>query len=284
MSAVRTLVERLVRLATRHTGCVIALLLVSAVIVRYQNVQFAVGTSGGGGNLCAADYLLNAASPDSGFSVSWLLAPAASIACAWLLWRLDYCAERLVRHRTLRSVWMGHLVDSVAISLCVGIVESAFCVVSALSSSDELVNFSDSTSYFAERTGAVLASAPSFACVATAVSLLTVLATCASTIVFDALLGLTGSPVASALCVVVPAIPFVHASDSFVYDIVRNLLGGVLSENPLHALYSAASVTWGTWLPGASHNLGFLAACIVALSLLAWTVVPRRDVLSQRCG
>lgn len=277
----RVAMARLRRFARHHEGLLMAALALALVVIRYLHAELALYAAESGCSLSTADYVIYAVFEDATLPGAWLFVPGVSVLFCSALWSREDNPAFVACRRSRAALWLGQMGDALLASAVSSLAYMSLVVLSSCASAGVTCNFGDSSSLFALRTGQVLAQPPSLASVVIAALCLTFLASSLVLACFASVRLLVGSSAAGSV-VLVPSLPVVHDTNSFVYDVVRNLSGGLLGENPLHALYSLSSVSWGTWLDGAGHNLWMLPLEMACVALVVLPAVSLRDFLPVR--
>lgn len=279
--SLRASLSRLASLFLGTQPFVPLLLLASVITVSYCLANFAVDLYVTGARMGFLDCVVASLQSDGNVPVAWLLASVVSMLLLSGLWQQERSHTHVLLHGSWRELWAGQLVDVVVVSACVSAVLFVVCLATSLAYSTDLSALGSPESAFAVRAGAALESTPSAATVLLVclVHLFGVVLFCSTA--FAAIRWLSGRTAPAFIALAVLGLSDVHGMSSFVYDLLRNLSGSVLTVNPLYLLCSFQGVDWQSWLPGASHNLWFLPLVAVCLAALVWLVAPRREAIPR---
>lgn len=268
--------KKLMRSCRANRGLVLSLLVISAIVVRYNQTGFALSLPAGS---CPSpiDFLIFDMGTDGQLSIAWLLAPLCSMALVSLALGPEAHEMVLLGHGSLRRQWLSELIDAILaaahVSVAVFLI-SLFCGFAAAGAQGAEA----ASSVCAMMTGQGMSPSTSrvFVALACFVHLLSV--TFFVTLVYLGTRRITGSRLGSFAVTLVLLLPSVTDGNSFVSDLLRNLPGIAFVENPVHAFISFQSVDWQRWLGGEAPHLWFLPLMSLLLAAVVYGLSNRQEV------
>lgn len=273
-------IRKLGRSYAANLGLLAALIVASVIIVRYNHADFLKSLPQG---ICPSftDYLIYDMGTSGQLSIAWLLAPLCSMACATLVLRPKEHEMTLLAHGSMRRLWLSEAVVAALAATAVSAAMSVILMVCAFTGSNVA---DDSTATVCSlMTGQELDAAASPAIVAASCALHLLGATLFITFVYAALRRATGATAASFAIVTVMLLPSVTGQSSFVSDLLRNLPGISLFENPIHAFISFQSVDWGRWVSGGDGpRLWFVPLASLAVVAAGYLLAERHEPVRFR--
>ena len=268
-------IKKLARSCRANRGLLLSLLLISMIVVRYNQTGFARSLPAGT-QPSPVDFLIFDMGTNGQLSIAWLLAPLCSMALVSMALSPEAHQMAVLGHGSLRSLWLSELADAawaaVHVSVAVFLI-SLFCgLVTA-------------TAHGAGAAGSVCAvmtgqefhpgTSQAFVSLACFVHLLSV--TLFVTLVYLGTRRITGSRLGSFALTLVLLLPSVTDGNSFVSDLLRNIPGIAFLENPVHAFITFQSVDWQRWLGGEAPHLWFLPLVSILLAAIVYSLSNRQE-------
>lgn len=273
-------IRKLARSYAANLGLLAALLVSSVIVVRYNHADFLKSLPQG---ICPSftDFLIYDMGTSSQLSIAWLLAPLCSMACATLVLQPKEHEMTILGHGSLRGFWLSEAADAALAATTVSAAMSAILLICALTGPN-VADYSAAT-VCSLMTGQELGAAASPMIVTASCALHLLGATLFITLVYAALRRATGATAASFAIVTTMLLPSVTGQSSFVSDLLRNLPGISLVENPIHAFISFQSVDWGRWVSGGvGPRLWFLPLASLAVIAAGYLLTERHEPVRFR--
>lgn len=267
--------KKLLRSCRANRGLLLSLLIISVIVVRYNQTGFARSLPAGT-QPSPVDFLIFDMGTNGQLSIAWLLAPLCSMALVSMMLSPETHQMAVLGHGSLRSLWLSELADAAwaaaHVSVAVFLI-SLFCgLVTA-------------TAHGAGAAGGVCAvmtgqefhpsTSQAFVALACFVHLLSV--TLFVTLVYLGTRRITGSRLGSFALTLVLLLPSVTDGNSFVSDLLRNIPGIAFIENPIHAFVTFQSVDWQRWLGGEAPHLWFLPLVSILLAAIVYSLSNRQE-------
>ena len=266
---------KLLRSCRANRGLVLSLLIISVIVVRYNQTGFALSLPAGS---CPSpiDFLIFDMGTDSQLSIAWLLAPLCSMALATLALSPETHEMAVLGHGSLRRLWLSELADAALaaahVSVAVFLI-SLFC--GHLTATAQ--GAGTACSVCAVMTGQEFHPSASQVFVALACLVHLVSATFFVTLVYLGTRRITGSRLGSFALTLVLLLPSVADGNSFVSDLLRNIPGVAFVENPIHAFVAFQSVDWQRWLGNEAPHLWFLPLVSILLAVIVYGLSNRQE-------
>lgn len=267
--------RKLARTCLANRGLVFALLLASIIVVRYNQAGFLrslpAGTQPG-----AIDFLQFDLGTSGQLSIAWLLSPACSMTLATLVFSSEAHEMAITGQGSLRRLWRSEAADATLVAVLVALAIFAISFASGVASSG--LQASGSEDVYLLMTGQEPGDGAHPVVVAVACLAHLAGTTLFATVVYAGARRLTGSSVGAFILVILLFLPAVANGNSFVSDILRNLPGVALVENPIHAFVSFQGVEWQRWVAGGeSPRLWFLPLASAVMVLAVHTLSDARE-------
>lgn len=268
--------KKLLRSCRANRGLVLSLLIISAIVVRYNQTGFALSLPARS-RPSPIDFLIFDMGTDGQLSIAWLLAPLCSMALVSLALGPEAHEMALLGHGSLRRLWLSELIDAILaaahVSVAVFLI-SLFCGFAAA----DAHSAGATSSVFAMMTGQEMNPSASqvFVALACLAHLLSV--TFFVTLIYLGTRRITGSRLGSFALTLALLLPSVTDGNSFVSDLLRNLPGIAFVENPIHAFVTFQSVDWQRWLGGEAPHLWFLPLMSLLLAAVVYGLSNRQEV------
>lgn len=267
--------RKLVRTCLANRGLVFALLLASIIVVRYNQAGF-LRSLPAGTQPDAVDFLQFDMGTSGQLSIAWLLSPACSMALATLVFSPESHEMAVTGQGSLRRLWRSEAIDAALAAVLVASIVFSISLASGIMSSG--LKTSGSEDVYLLMTGQGPGSGAHPAAVAAACLVHLMGTTLFTTLVFAGARRLTGSPVGAFVLVLLLFLPTVASGNSFVSDILRNLPGIALVENPIHAFVSFQGVEWQRWVAGGEGpRLWLLPLASAALAAAVYALSGARE-------
>lgn len=273
-------IRKLGRSYAASFGWLAALLVASTIVVRYNHADF-LKSLPHDIRPSLIDYLIYDMGTSGQLSIAWLLSPLCSMGCATLVLRAKEHEMALLAHGSLRRLWLSETIDAALAAAVTSTTISAILLACAFTDSSSAAP--SSVTVCSLMTGQEM-SATACPVIVTASCTLHLLGTSAfSTLAYAALRRVTGSAAASYAIVTFMLLPSVTGQNSFVSDLLRNLPGIALVENPIHAFVSYQSVGWERWVNGgAGPRLWFLPLASLAVVIAGCLLADCHEPLPTR--
>lgn len=268
-------IKKLARSCRANRGLLLSLLLISMIVVRYNQTGFARSLPAGT-RPSPVDFLIFDMGTNGQLSVAWLLAPLCSMALVSLALSPEAHQMAVLGHGSLRKLWLSELVDAALaaahVSIAVFLI-SLFCGLAAANAH----SVGAGGSVCAAMTGQEMNPGANqvfvtLACLAHLVSVSFFV-----TLVYLGARRTTGSRLGSFALTLVLLLPSVTDGNSFVSDLLRNIPGVAFVENPIHAFISFQSVDWQRWLSGEAPHLWFLPLMSVLFAAIVYGLSNRQE-------
>ena len=212
------------------------------------------------------DLIIAAYNPSVGLPLLWLLCPLATMAVLIMLWSRKDSVQVIVRQGSPLRIWRSYAGDIVSVSFVAALLLHASLMLLGAVFIGVDSNFDASTSIFSQELTGITLQGFSFAQASLTLFLYCFLVLLLENMTFGVLRWGTQKTTGAFIVLSILNLPQIHGSTSIVYDIMHNLVGGSLAfVNPLSIPYEMSSVSYGTWLPGESHNLWFLLLLVIAV-------------------
>ena len=269
-------IKKLARSCRANRGLLLSLLLISMIVVRYNQTGFARSLPAGT-RPSPVDFLIFDMGTDGQLSVAWLLAPLCSMALATLALSPETHEMAVLGHGSLRRLWLSELADA---ALAAAIVSVVIFLVSLLcgNAAASAQGAGAAGSVFTVMAGQEFHPSASQVFVAPACLVHLVSATFFVTLVYLGTRRITGSRLGSFALTLVLLLPSVTDGNSFVSDLLRNIPGVAFVENPIHAFVAFQSVDWQRWLGGEAPHLWFLPLVSMLLAAIVYGLSNRQEV------
>lgn len=268
-------IKKLARSCRANRGLLLSLLLISMIVVRYNQTGFARSLPAGS-RPSPVDFLIFDVGTDSQLSVAWLLAPLCSMALVSLVLSPETHQMAVLGHGSLRRLWLSELADAALAAAHVSVTVfliSLFCgLVTANTHGTGAAG-----SACAVMTGQEFHPSASQFFVALACLVHLMSATFFATLVYLGTRRITGSRLGSFALTLVLLLPSVTDGNSFVSDLLRNIPGVAFVENPIHAFVAFQSVDWQRWLGGEAPHLWFLPLVSMLLAAIVYGLSNRQE-------
>lgn len=263
-------IKKLARSCRANRGLLLSLLIISAIVVRYNQTGFARSLPPGS-RPSPIDFIIFDMGTDGQLSIAWLLAPLCSMALVSMVLSPEAHQMAVLGHGSLRRLWISEVADAVLTAALVSIVVFLVSLLCGLVT--------------AAAQGACAAMAgqeihPSASQVLVALACLAhlVSVTFFVTLVYLGTRRITGSRLGSFALTLVLLLPSVTDGNSFVSDLLRNIPGVAFVENPIHAFVAFQSVDWQRWLGGEAPHLWFLPLVSMLLAAIVYGLSNRQEV------
>ena len=265
--------------------------LYQASIVSYE-MESAWGKAGG--SLDVVDRLLLTFDPSYGIPYVWILCSVPVM--IWVSRAMPSIKEPryLVAFGTPALSYASRIAGFVACSLACGAcaylaacfsayIQLSICAPQQQPSAIPVLQTLNTTSpdgFFANMFGRPLNSSPNLLLFHIFNYLYCVGTICISLVGMLALEIITGKAWVGVTVMALLGMPIVHSSTSFIYDIVRNISGGVLAgTNPLAYVYERWSIAHISWSPVVGHGVAAFAGACLCLVMVSLAVMVFRDSL-----
>ena len=261
-------IKKLARSCHANRGLLLSLLLISAIVVRYNQTGF-TSSLPPGCQPSPIDFLIFDMGTNGQLSIAWLLAPLCSMALVTLALGPEAHQMAVLGHGSLRRLWLSELADAALAAAHVSVVIfliSLLCGIAAASTQG------------AGAAGSVCAVSGcpcSYSACAFMVHLVS--ATFFVTLAYLGTRRITGSWLGSFAMTLVLLLPSVTDGNSFVSDLLRNIPGVAFVENPIHAFVAFQSVDWQRWLGGEAPHLWFLPLVSILLAVIVYSLSNRQE-------
>lgn len=229
------------------------------------------------GPATSCDLIISAFDPSRGIPLLWLICPIMTMAALGRIWSEKENPIIVVRAGRRKLFALSMFLDALACSLIVSTTLMASFFILGTVTGSGFYDFGDSASLFANSTqGQILTEKP----IARIIGVIFTYAALSQMMLnglFCALRAACGPKLSFAI-VTLLCIPAIHAHDSFIYDAVRNIMGGSITvPNPLSVAFEWASVSYASWLPGANHHLAGLAVLALCATVFAFALNLHRE-------
>lgn len=269
-------IKKLARSCRANRGLLLSLLLISMIVVRYNQTGFARSLPAGT-RPSPVDFLIFDMGTAGQLSVAWLLSPLCSMALATLALSPETHEMAVLGHGSLRRLWLSELADAALsaahVSVAVFLI-SLFCGLLTATAQGA----GAAGSVCAVMTGQEFHPSASQVFVALACLVHLVSATFFVTLVYLSTRRITGSRLGSFALTLVLLLPSVTDGNSFVSDLLRNIPGVAFVENPIHAFVAFQSVDWQRWLGDEAPHLWFLPLVSMLLAAIVYGLSNRQEV------
>lgn len=269
-------IKKLARSCRANRGLLLSLLLISMIVVRYNQTGFARSLPAGT-RPSPVDFLIFDMGTAGQLSVAWLLSPLCSMALATLALSPETHEMAVLGHGSLRRLWLSELADAALsaahVSVAVFLI-SLFCGLLTATAQGA----GAAGSVCAVMTGQEFHPSASQVFVALACLVHLVSATFFVTLVYLGTRRITGSRLGSFALTLVLLLPSVTDGNSFVSDLLRNIPGVAFVENPIHAFVAFQSVDWQRWLGDEAPHLWFLPLVSMLLAAIVYGLSNRQEV------
>lgn len=269
-------IKKLARSCRANRGLALSLLLISVIVVRYNQTGFALSLPAGS-RPSPIDFLIFDMGTGGQLSTAWLLAPLCSMALVTLALSPEAHQMAVLDHGSLRKLWLSELADAAlaAAHASVAVILISFlCGLAAASAQGAEA----ASSVCVVMTGREMSPSASQASIALACLAHLASVTFFVTLVYLGTRRITGSRLGSFALTLVLLLPSVTDGNSFVSDLLRNLPGIAFVENPIHAFVSFQSVDWQRWLGGEAPHLWFLPLMSLLLAVIVYGLSNRQEV------
>ncbi len=267
--------RKLVRTCLANRGLVFALLLASIIVVRYNQAGF-LRSLPAGTYPDAIDFLQFDMGTSGQLSIAWLLAPACSMALATLVFSPESHEMAVTGQGSLRRLWRSEAMDAILVAVHVATATFLISLASGIASSGPQISSSEDVYLLMTGQGPGSGAHPvvvAAACLAHLVG-----TTLFATLAYAGTRRLTGSSAGSFVLVLLLFLPAVTSGNSFVSDILRNLPGIALVENPIHTFVSFQGVEWQRWVEGGEGpRLWFLPLTSAIMTLAVYALSKARE-------
>ncbi len=229
------------------------------------------------GSATSCDLIVSAFDPSRGIPLLWLICPILTMAALGRIWSEKENPIIVARAGNRKTFSLSMLLDALACSLIVSTTLMASFIILGVTTGSGFCDFNNGASRFAIATqGQTIVEKP----IAGIIGIMFAYAALSQMMLnglFCAIRAVCG-PKSSFAAVVLLCVPAVHAHDSFIYDAVRNVMGGsIVVPNPLSVAFEWASVSYASWLPGASHHLLGLAVFALCAIIFACAANLHRE-------
>lgn len=268
-------IKKLARSCRANRGLLLSLLLISMIVVRYNQTGFARSLPAGT-QPSPVDFLIFDMGTAGQLSVAWLLSPLCSMALATLALSPETHEMAVLGHGSLRRLWLSELADA---ALAAAIVSVVIFLVSLLcgNAAASAQGAGAAGSVFTVMAGQEFHPSASQVFVAPACLVHLVSATFFVTLVYLSTRRITGSRLGSFALTLVLLLPSVTDGNSFVSDLLRNIPGVAFVENPIHAFVAFQSVDWQRWLGDEAPHLWFLPLMSVLFAAIVYCLSNRQE-------
>ena len=269
-------IKKLTRSFHANRGLLLSLLLISIIVVRYNQTGFARSLPAGT-QPSPVDFLIFDMGTDGQLSIAWFLAPLCSMALVTLALSPEAHEMAVLGHGSLRSLWLSELADAALaaahVSVAVFLV-SLFCGIATESAQGA----GTAGSVCVVMTGQEFHPSASQVFVALACLVHLVSVTFFVTLAYLGTRRITGSRLGSFALTLVFLLPSVTNGNSFVSDLLRKIPGVAFIENPIHAFVTFQSVDWQRWLGNEAPHLWFLPLVSILLAAIVYGLSNRQEV------
>lgn len=269
-------IKKLSRSCRANKGLVLSLLLVSIIVVRYNQTGFARSLPPGI-QPSPTDFLIFDMGTNGQLSIAWLLAPLCSMALATLALGPEAHEMAVLAHGSLRKLWLSELIDAALAAALVSIAVFLISLLCGLAAAG-VQGAGAASSVCVVMTGQEMSSSASQALIALACLAHLASVTFFATLIYLGTRRISGSRLGSFALALVLLLPSVTDGNSFASDLLRNIPGIALIENPIHAFVSFQSVDWQRWLGGEAPHLWVLPLASMLLAAIVYGLSNRQEV------